>query len=82
MESFLKKQIDEGIKYFMNILRKDNPLYVNARKGSDAYKRLVADATERVMSILAIGRREGTTPGMRLKDIIKMHCSFECKCSH
>ena len=64
-----KEAIDEGIKYFMNILRKDNPLYVNATKGSAAYKKLVADATEKVMSILSIGRREGTTPAMRLKEI-------------
>ena len=65
-----KEAIDEGIKYFMNLLRKSDPLYANAKKGSDAYKRLVADATEKVNSILAIGRREGTTPGMRLKEIM------------
>ena len=65
-----KEAVDEGIKYFMNLLRQSDPLYKNARKGSEAYKRLVADATEKVNSILAIGRREGTTPGMRLKEIM------------
>ena len=54
----------------MNLLRQSDPLYKNARKGTEAYKRLVADATEKVNSILAIGRREGTTPGMRLKEIM------------
>ena len=65
-----KEAVDEGIKYFMNLLRQSDPQYVDARKGSQAYKRLVADATEKVNSILAIGRREGTTPGMRLKEIM------------
>ena len=65
-----KEAVDEGIKYFMNLLRQSDPLYKNARKGTETYKRLVADATEKVNSILAIGRREGTTPGMRLKEIM------------
>ena len=65
-----KEVVDRGITYFMNLLRQSDPLYKNARKGTEAYKRLVADATEKVNSILAIGRREGTTPAMRLKEIM------------
>jgi len=71
-----KEAVDEGIKYFMNLLRQSDPLYKNARKGTETYKRLVADATEKVNSILAIGRREGTTPGMRLKEIMNEAASI------
>ena len=72
-----KEAVDEGIKYFMNLIRQSDPRYVGARKGSEAYKRLVAEATERVNSILAIGRREGTTPGMRLKEIMNEAASIK-----
>ncbi len=71
-----KEVVDEGIKYFMNLLRQSDPRYVGARKGSESYKRLVADATEKVNSILAIGRREGTTPAMRLKEIMNEAASI------
>ena len=72
-----KEAVDEGIKYFMNLIKQSDPRYVGARKGSEAYKRLVAEATERVNSILAIGRREGTTPGMRLKEIMNEAASIK-----
>ena len=72
-----KEAVDEGIKYFMNLLKQSDPRYVDARKGSESYKRLVADATEKVNSILAIGRREGTTPGMRLKEIMNEAASIK-----
>ena len=66
-----------GVDYFVNLLKQANPQYKNAKKGSDLYKDLLNKAKLHVSEIMKIGRREGTTPGMRLKEI--MNKSAEIK---
>ena len=61
--------IDEAIKYFINLMKKADPKLARAKKGSQEYKAMVAGAERKVNDILAIGRDEGFTPGMRLQKI-------------
>ena len=59
-----------AVDYFVNLMKKAEPKYRTAAKGSDLYKDLLNKAKLKVSDIMKIGRQEGTTPGMRLKEIM------------
>ena len=64
-----KQDYARGVDYFMNLLRTTSK-FKGARKGTDLYNRMLVEAKQKVNSILAIGRSEGFTPGVRLQKIM------------